>query len=120
MTAQIQLSRKSAVRAFCCSEKSFTPDGLYDSSLDSCGVHRKCCARTDTEDHFTIGSSGRARICPPGCFSRLVPDKPSILMQFTKEEDKSHFALVPLGTTLSVPQDSGLAFSSRASVKSVF
>ena len=29
---------------------------------------------------------------------------------------KSHFTPVPLGTTLTVPQDSGLAFSSRGAL----
>ena len=52
-----------AVRGVCCFRRSFTFDGQYHSSLDSCGVHWKCIARTNPG----IFSSGRAGTCPSRC-----------------------------------------------------
>ena len=38
--------RNSPCVATSCSGESFTPDGLYDSCWDSCGVHWRCIACT--------------------------------------------------------------------------
>ena len=101
--AQIQFGRKFVVCDVFLFRRSFTPDGQYNSSLDSCCVHWNCIVGINTDNHFTIGLSGRARTCPSRCVfglsltsrrfmcsprdvrydtgalqGRLVPDNPKI------------------------------------------
>ena len=165
--AQIQFGRKVAVCGVFLFRRSFTPDGQYDSSLDSCCVHWNCIVGINSDNHFTIGLSGRAGTCPSRCVfglpltsrrfrcsprdvrydtgaSRCVLGMFLTIRRFrcslldvrydtgalqdasiglsmtrrgfrssSRRRGKSHFTPVSLETTLTVPQDTGLTFSSR-------